>query len=207
MKRFSLFLFAALLALAGRSVSQTVWKNDHAHSQVKFSVTHMLISEVTGTFKDFTVTVTQPSDKDFSGSTVEAVIKSASVSTDNERRDAHLRSDDFFNVEKFPEIRFVSTAFEKTGDDTYRITGNLTIRDTTRPVVLEAKMLGAVQAFGGKRVGFKATTTINRFDYNVKWDKALDTGGLIVSKEVGITLLMELAPPPKDEPKKDEPKK
>ncbi len=192
-------LFFAVIA-PGVLNSQTVWKNDKAHSQVRFSVTHMLVSEVTGSFKDFDVTVTQPSDKDFSGGAVDAVIKSTSISTDNEMRDNHLRSDDFFNVEKYPEIRFKSTKFEKTGEDTYAITGDLTIRDITKPVVLDAKMLGTVEAFGGKHVGFKATTTVNRFDYNVKWDKTLDTGGLIVGKNVDITLLLELAVPPKDAP-------
>jgi polyisoprenoid-binding protein YceI len=202
MKSTSALLAAALLLIAGSTFSQTVLKNDRAHSQVKFSVTHMLISEVTGAFKDFDVTVTKPSDNDFSGSTVVAVIKTASVSTDNERRDAHLRSNDFFNADSFPEIKFKSTSFEKNGTDTYKITGDLTIRDITKPVVLDAKMLGSVDAFGGKHYGFKATTTVDRFDYNVKWDRTLDSGGLIVSKEVAITLLLELAVPPKDGPPK-----
>ncbi len=169
-------LFFAVIA-PGVLNSQTVWKNDKAHSQVRFSVTHMLVSEVTGSFKDFDVTVTQPSDKDFSGGAVDAVIKSTSISTDNEMRDNHLRSDDFFNVEKYPEIRFKSTKFEKTGGDTYAITGDLTIRDITKPVVLDAKMLGTVEAFGGKHVGFKATTTVNRFDYNVNGTKHLIPAG------------------------------
>jgi len=202
MKSATALLLVALIIGSSSLFAQGTWKNDKAHSQVKFSVTHMLISEVTGSFKDFDVTVAQPSAADFSGSSVTAVIKTGSISTDNDRRDTHLKSDDFFNAEKYPEIRFVSTSFEKTGTDTYKITGNLTIRDTTKQVVLDAKMLGSVDAFGGKRVGFKATTSINRFDYNVKWDRTLDQGGLIVSKDVDITLLLELFIPPKDAPQK-----
>jgi polyisoprenoid-binding protein YceI len=201
MKSLTALVAAAFLLIAGTLNAQTVLKADKAHSKVNFSVTHMLISEVTGTFKDFDVTVTKPSDADFSGSTVEATIKTASVSTDNDRRDDHLRSNDFFNADSFPQITFKSTSFEKTGDDTYKITGNLTIRDVTKQVVLDAKMLGSVDAFGGKRYGFKATTTVNRFDYNVKWDRTLDAGGLIVSKEVNVTLLCELGVPPKDGPR------
>jgi polyisoprenoid-binding protein YceI len=201
MKSLPAVLTLAMILGSGSLVAQGTWKNDKAHSQAKFSVTHMLISEVAGAFKDFDVTVVQPGKEDFSGSTVQAVIKTASVSTDNDRRDNHLRSDDFFNAEKYPEIKFISTSFEKTGTDTYKITGNLTIRDTTKQVVLDAKMLGAVDAWGGKHVGFKATTTINRFDYNVRWDKTLDAGGLIVSKNVDITLFLELFIPPKDAPK------
>ena len=184
----SLTLLIAVPALLN---AQATWKPDKAHSQVKFSVTHMVISEVTGSFTDFDASLQQPSNDSFDGSTVQAVIKTASISTNNDRRDQHLRTDDFFNAGKYPEIRFASTAFTKTGPDTYRISGNLTIRDTTRPVVLDAKMTGMLNAWGGTHVGFKATTSIDRFDYGVKWDKTLDAGGLIVSRNVDITLLFE----------------
>jgi polyisoprenoid-binding protein YceI len=172
--------------------AQTIWKADKAHSAVKFGVTHMMISEVNGRFNDFDVTVTQGKD-DFAGSTVEATIKTASINTDNDFRDKHLKTDDFFNTEKFPTMTFKSTSFEKTGEDTYKISGNLTIRDVTKPVVLDAKYNGSMtDQHGNSKAGFKATTTIDRFDYGVKWDKTLDKGGLIVSKSVDITLLLEL---------------
>lgn len=185
--------FGILLALAALPMyAQTVWKADKAHSAVKFGVTHMMISEVNGRFNDFDATVTQGKD-DFTGSTVEATIKTASINTDNDFRDKHLKTDDFFNVEKFPTITFKSTSFEKTGEDTYKISGNLTIRDVTKPVVLDAKYNGSMtDQRGNTKAGFKATTTIDRFDYGVKWDKTLDKGGLIVSKSVDITLLLEL---------------
>ncbi|HUN67092.1 MAG TPA: YceI family protein [Bacteroidota bacterium] len=191
MKRNIALVLLLALSLAGAS-AQTTWKGDKAHSTVRFSVTHMLINEVSGRFTDFDVTLTQGKD-DFSGSTVEAVIKTASVTTDNEMRDNHLKTDDFFNVEKYPTISFKSTSFEKTGENTYKIAGNLTIRDVTKPVVLDAKYTGSLtDQRGNTKAGFRATTTVNRFDYGVKWNRTLDQGGLIVSKEVEITLLFEM---------------
>jgi polyisoprenoid-binding protein YceI len=188
-KAFMTFiLFAAGLTGA---VAQD-WKADPPHSRVMFTVTHMLVSEVNGRFTDFDLVLKQGKD-DFSGSSVEATIKTASVSTDNEMRDKHLRSDDFFNAEKYPVITFKSTSFDKTGDNTYRIKGNLTIRDVTKEVTLEAKLLGTVvDQRGSTRVGFKVTTTINRFDYGVRWDRTLDQGGLVVSNDVAITITTEL---------------
>jgi polyisoprenoid-binding protein YceI len=192
MKQLSVFtLTIAMLFSTGR-VSATTWKQDQAHSQVKFSVTHLVISEVEGTFKDFDVTLTQ-NGAEFAGSTLEASIKTASVTTENEMRDKHLKSDDFFNAEKYPTMLFKSNAFEKTGENTYRITGTLTIRDVTKPIVLEAKFLGQVtDPWGNQKAGFKATGSINRFDYGIKWNKAVEAGGLVVSDKVDITLLMEL---------------
>lgn len=192
MKRIAMFFIAVFLIGAQSLLAQSVWKVDPVHSQVKFSVTHMLISEVPGNFKDFDVTLTQPGKDDFSGSAVEATIKTASINTDNDKRDTHLRSNDFFNAEKFPLITFKSTSFEATGKNTYKITGLLTIRDSTKQVVLDAKLNGIVDAWGGTHAGFKATTTIDRFDYGVRWDKTLDAGGLIVGRSVDITLLLEL---------------
>jgi polyisoprenoid-binding protein YceI len=192
MKRiFAIALTFALLVSTGFAQA-SVWKQDNAHSRVNFSVMHMVISEVTGGFKEFDVTLTQEKE-DFSGSTLVATIKTASVNTDNEFRDKHLRSDDFLNAEKFPVISFKSTAFEKTGETSYKITGDLTIRDVTKSVVLDTKFLGLVtDGRGNQRVGFKATTSINRFDYGVKWNNTLDSGGLVASDKVDLTLLMEL---------------
>lgn len=185
------FVLSALVLSLGAAEAQT-WKADLAHSRVGFSVTHMLIAEVDGRFTQFDVTLNQGKE-DFSGSTIEAKIKTASVTTENETRDKHLRSDDFFNAEKYPEIQFKSTSFEKTGDKSYKITGDMTIRDVTKNITLEAKYLGGVtDARGNTRVGFRAATTINRFDFGVKWGKKLDTGGLIVSENVDITLNLEL---------------
>jgi polyisoprenoid-binding protein YceI len=186
-------LLTPVVAMAFSGIaSGDTWKSDPAHSQVQFTVIHMLVSEVTGRFNEFDVTLTQVSP-DFVGSTLEATIKTASVNTENEMRDKHLRSDDFFNTEKFPLITFRSTSFEKTGEKTYTITGNLTIRDVTKRIVLDAKFTGQVtDAYGIVRTGFKAATTIKRSEFEVKWNKAIEAGGVVVSDEVGITLLMEL---------------
>jgi polyisoprenoid-binding protein YceI len=174
------------------SAQPVAWRTDKAHSRVQFSVSHLVVSEVTGRFKDFDVTL-QQANEDFTGSRIEAIIKTASIDTDNENRDKNLKSDDFLNAEKYPDIVFKSTAFEKSGKDAYTIKGDLTIRDITKPVVLDAKLNGMIED-GRKnpRAAFKATTSINRFEFGTKWNKTLDTGGLIAGETVVITLVMEL---------------
>ena len=180
-------LFVAFQANA----ETTVWVADKAHSEVKFSVSHMVIAEVTGRFKEFDVTVQQKGDS-FTDSYVEAVIKTNSIDTEVENRDKHLRSDDFLNAEKYPEMTFKSTSIEKTGRNTYKINGDLTIRDITKPVVLDALFRGEIKdGRGNLKRGFKATTVINRFDFGANWNKTLETGGLIAGEDVEITLLME----------------
>jgi polyisoprenoid-binding protein YceI len=190
---FSLFL---LLLVAGPLSAQTAgWKLDKAHSSIEFSIRHLVISSVTGKFKDFDISFNS-SKADFTDATVSATIKVASIDTDNERRDAHLRTDDFFNAEKYPLIKFKSTSFEKTGNDTYAIKGNLTIRDTTKSVTFDAVYNGSIKAPWGATVSsWKATLVINRFDYGLKWDKALETGGLIAGDKVTITINLELDKP------------
>jgi polyisoprenoid-binding protein YceI len=151
----------------------------------------MVISDVTGQFKDFDIALTSSKD-DFSDAVVEATVKVASISTDNDKRDAHLRSDDFFNAEKFPVMKFKSTSFTKVGEGTYTIVGDLTIRDVTKSVTFDATFGGTIKAPWGVVVAaWKATTVINRFDFNLKWDKAIEGGSLIVGKDVTITLNME----------------
>ncbi len=170
---------------------QSIWKTDKPHSRVNFSVSHMVIAEVTGRFKEFDATLVTSKD-DFSDMKIETTIKTSSIDTDNEDRDSHLQSDDFFNAEKFPEITFKSTKVESDGIGHYKITGDLTIRDVTKSVVLDTRFNGTVKDNRGNlKAGFKATTTIDRFDYGVKWDKTLDSGGLIAGKNVDITLLFE----------------
>jgi polyisoprenoid-binding protein YceI len=180
-----------ILLLVGLSFAPAqTWKSDLSHSRVEFTVTHLMISEVTGRFTQFDA-ILQQGKEDFSDSKIEATIKTASISTDNETRDKHLRSDEFFNAEKFPELKFTSTSFEKTGKDSYRITGQLTMRDSTKEVVLEGRFLGTLSDPRGTRAGFKATGTINRQDWGVRWNRTLDNGGVVVSDNVSITLLME----------------
>ena len=190
----SIIALGAALALAsGLSHAQTTWSLDKAHSNVKFTVSHLVIAEIGGRFTDFDVALTQPNSDNFVGASVTAEIKTASINTDNEARDKHLRSDDFLNAEKYPSIVFKSTRFEKTGDNSYKIHGDLTIRDVTKPVVLDARFTGSVKdPRGNVKAGFKATTTIDRFAWDVKWDRATENGGLVAGKEIDITLLMEM---------------
>ncbi len=193
MKKYATLL-VLLAAAAGRMFAESpaVWKADVSHSRVEFNVTHLVISEVTGRFTDFDVVLQQGND-DFTGSTVEATIKTATINTDNDKRDAHLRSDDFLNAAKFPEMTFKSTSFVKNPDGTYTIVGNLTIRDVTKEVVLTGSLKGSVKTpWGDERAGFVATTTINRFDYGVKWANTIDSGGLVAGKDIAITLRVEL---------------
>ncbi len=192
MKRIYSLAFAAIMMTTALSASaQTKWTVDKTHSNVKFGITHMVVSEVEGTFKVFDGTL-EHTKADFSDAKVNFAIDVASVNTDNERRDGHLKSDDFFNAEKFPKMTFTSTSVKVLGNNKYEMAGNLTIRDITKPVVFQVTHGGVLTTSRGAKAGFKATTTINRFDYNLKWDRATETGGLVVSKDVAITVNVEL---------------
>jgi polyisoprenoid-binding protein YceI len=195
MKRF-IFFFGLIVLGAGALMAQKPgWRLDKAHSSIGFSVRHMVISEVTGNFKDFDINFTSTKD-DYSDAVVDASIKVASISTDNDRRDEHLKTDDFFNAEKFPLIKFKSTLFEKVGDNKYKITGDLTIRDVTKTVTFDAVYNGTINAPWGATVSsWKATLAVNRFDYGLKWNKTIDTGGLIAGDTVNITMNLELNKP------------
>jgi polyisoprenoid-binding protein YceI len=190
MKKILVVLFV-LIAGTVLASAQSNWNLDKAHSSITFTVRHMVISSVTGSFKDYTITLKSDKD-DFSDAQVESTIKVASINTENTMRDNHLKSDDFFNAEKFPEILFKSTSVEKVGDDKYKIVGDLTIRDVTKQVTFDATLNGTMKTNRGVLAAWKATTTINRFDYNLKWNKALETGGLVVGQDVTITLNLEL---------------
>ena len=182
---FSFFVFAASAGLA-----QSNWIMDAAHSSATFKISHMVISHVVGSFKEFSITLNSAKD-DFSDASVDAVIKVGSISTDNTMRDNHLKSDDFFNAEKYPEIHFKSTSFTKTGDNKYSITGDLTIRDVTKKATFDAVLNGVLQTPQGLLASWTATTTVDRFEYNLKWNKTIETGGLIVGKDATVTLNLE----------------
>jgi polyisoprenoid-binding protein YceI len=195
MKRFTLFFALTILSIGSLLAQKSGWTLDKAHSSIGFSVRHMVISEVVGNFKDFDVAFTSVKD-DYSDASVEATIKVASINTDNERRDGHLKTDDFFNAEKFPQIKFKSTSFEKVEENKYKITGDLTIRDVTKKVTFDATYNGTIKAPWGATISsWKATSSVNRFDYGLRWNKAIDTGGLIAGEIVTITLNLELNKP------------
>ncbi|HEX8356170.1 MAG TPA: YceI family protein [Segetibacter sp.] len=169
----------------------STWTIDKAHSNVKFNITHLVVSEVEGSFKLFDGTMENTKD-DFSDAKINFTVDVNSINTDNERRDTHLKSDDFFNAEKFPAMKFQSTSFKPTGGKNYKLAGNLTIRDVTKPVVFDVTYGGTVVTGGKTKTGFKAKTSINRFDYNLKWDRATEAGGLVVSKEVELIVNVEM---------------
>jgi len=162
---------------------------DSAHTTVEFAVRHMMISTVRGNFGDIAGSLTIP---EAGAPKVDATIKAASIDTRNEMRDNHLKSGDFFDVEKFPELRFVSTGAQRT-DDGYTLTGDLTIKGVTRPVTLVVTEEGAgVDPWGNQKIAFSATGKFNRGDFGLNWNAALETGGVLVSDEVKITLDVQL---------------
>ncbi len=194
MNRYAILLLALFFGVS-TLFAQSGWTLDKAHSNIGFSIKHMVISEVTGNFKDFDMSFSS-SKSDFTDASVAATIKVASINTDNEKRDAHLRTDDFFNAEKYPVIAFKSTSFEKVSDNKYKITGDLTIRDVTKKVTFDAIYNGSIKApWGAQIYSWKATLALNRFDYGLKWNKAIETGGLIAGDTVNITLNLELNKP------------
>lgn len=195
MKRLAIVVLFLAVGFASLSAQKSGWKLDKAHSGIVFSIRHLVISEVTGNFKDFDIAFSATKD-DFTDASVDATLKVASLSTDNERRDGHLKSDDFFNAEKFPEIKFKSTSFEKVGDNKYKIKGDLTIRDVTKEVTFDATYNGSIKGMGGSTVtAWKASLAMNRFDYGLKWNRTIESGGLVAGDIVNITMNLELVKP------------
>lgn len=167
------------------------WQIDPAHSGVEFIVTHLMISKVRGRFGDIAGTVV--TDGTVEGSKIDVEIAAASISTHDDKRDAHLRSADFFDVEKYPKIRFVSTAIKSRGDREFRVTGDVTIRDVTRPVEMDVTREGTGRdPWGNDRAGFSGTLRIDRRDFGLTWNQALEAGGVMVSNEVRLTIDVEL---------------
>jgi polyisoprenoid-binding protein YceI len=172
---------------------ETTWQLDKSHSGVKFSVEHLVISEVEGSFKIFNGTLASPSP-DFTNSKIDFAVDVNSINTDDEKRDAHLKSDDFFNAEKFPTMKFTSTSFKKLKGNAYVLEGNLTIRDVTKKVRFAVMYGGTIKdPWGNTKAGFKASTTINRKDYGLKWGALTETGSAVVGDEVKMLINVEFA--------------
>ncbi|HET7645489.1 MAG TPA: YceI family protein [Candidatus Limnocylindria bacterium] len=168
------------------------WTLDPAHSSVTFSAKHMMVTTVRGsmTIRDLDLDF---DPDDLTGSSVRVVLDAASIDTNQQMRDDHLRSADFLDVATHPEITFQSTEIVSKGGDDYEIRGDLTIRGTTRPVTLKAEYAGTVTNMqGGKSAGFSATTKINREDFGLTWNVALEQGGLLVSKDIKIEIDLEV---------------
>ena len=171
-------------------MATTKWNFDLSHSSLNFHVRHLMVSKVHGRFAKWDGTLLID-DVDPAKSHVEVTIDVASVDTKEEKRDAHLKSADFFDVEKFPQLTFRSTKVKKS-DDGYEVTGDLTIHGVTKPVVLELEGGDVVKdPWGGTRTGFSGKTSINRKDFGLHWNVALETGGILVGEKVEITLEIE----------------
>ncbi len=173
-------------------VSPTLWNIDAAHSAAEFKVKHMMISNVKGKFSGISGTLTLD-DAAPTRSTVEASIPVATLSTADEQRDGHLKSADFFDAEKFPTLTFRSTAVKSTGAGEYAVTGDLTLHGVTRSVTfaVEGPTHPAKDPWGNLRIGASATAKINRKDFGLVWNAALETGGVLVGEDVTITLDVE----------------
>jgi polyisoprenoid-binding protein YceI len=169
----------------------TVWQIDPAHSTVEFAVKHMMVTTVKGQFTGISGTITLD-EADLARSSVAVEIDAASVTTRDPQRDGHLRSADFFDVANYPKLTFTSTRVEPLGPDRLRVTGDLTIRGVTRPVVLDVTYHGrGVTPFGTTIVAFSAETTISRADFGLTWNVALEAGGVLVSDAVKISIEVE----------------
>ncbi|NDC78600.1 MAG: polyisoprenoid-binding protein [Chitinophagia bacterium] len=188
----SLLAFSAIVVTSTTTSAQsTKWAVDKAHSNVKFTVTHMAISEVDGNFKSFDGTL-ESAKQDFSDAKIQFSIDVASIGTDNENRDNHLKGDDFFNAAQFPKISFTSTSMKPLGGNKYQLTGTMTVRDVTKTVTWDVTYGGIMSTPRGRKAGFKAKATINRFDYNLKWNRAMEAGGLVVGENVDVVLNIQL---------------
>lgn len=175
-------LLPFLLALPAAA---DTWSADKAHSGVGFEIRH-LVSKVRGSFADFTGTVTGDLSKPQSAS-VTFTIKAASIDTNEEKRDAHLKSADFFDAEKFPEITFTSQSIRQLGKDEFAVTGPLTMHGVTKEVTLTVTLLGVTKdPWGNERAGLEATGTINRKDFGIVWNKLLDNGGAVLGDDVKV---------------------
>lgn len=166
---------------------RTKWNIDSTHSEILFKVKHLMITNVKGEFRKFNAEVESEND-DFSDASVKLTIDSSSVFTNNEDRDNHLRSADFFDAANYPEITFESTSFSKIDDDNYRLTGILTMKGISKEVSLNAEFGGINRdPWGNEKAGFSLTGSFNRKDWGLNWNAALETGGVLVSDEVKMT--------------------
>lgn len=170
----------------------SVWKIDADHSEVGFAVKHLMVATVKGTFRRFSGQVTLD-ENDISKSVVAVEVDVTSVDTRQDQRDAHLRSPDFFDASNFPAMTFRSTKIDQLRHGYLRVIGDLTIRGTTREVVLDVEETGrGGDPWGNQRIGYSARTTIKRDDFGLTWNQALETGGVVVSSDVRISLDVEL---------------
>ena len=172
----------------------TKWNVDQSHSAVGFEVKHMMVSKVKGQFISYTADVEASDLADLTTASIAFKFDVASINTNNEDRDNHLKSADFFDVEAYPAITFTATNITKKGDD-YNVTGDLTIKDVTKPVTFDVEYGGkGTNPWGVEVYGFEAETKINREEFGLTWNAALETGGVLVGKEIKIKVELEINP-------------
>jgi polyisoprenoid-binding protein YceI len=171
--------------------TKTTWAIDPSHTVAEFGVKHLMVSTTKGRFSDVTGSI-ELDESDITRSRVDVEIGVDSITTHDERRDAHLRSDDFFAVETYPKMTFTSTQVESNGKDRLNVTGDLTIRGVTRPVTLDVEFNGrATSPWGAEVIAYSAQTTINRKDFGLNWNVALEAGGVTVGDKVKISIEAE----------------
>ncbi|MGE5409529.1 MAG: YceI family protein [Clostridiales bacterium] len=174
------------------NITSTAWALDPAHSRLEFSAKHMVISSVKGHFDSYNVNVHTDGD-DFKTAEIEVTIDAGSINTGNKDRDNHLKSDDFFNAEKYPSMTFKASLVRQIDEEHYTVVGYLTIRGISKPIELNVEYGGTVNdPWGNTRTGFSLSGSIDRFDYDLKWNALMDTGGAIVGKTIKISGDIEL---------------
>lgn len=168
--------------------TKTLWKIDPTHSEVQFKVKHLVISTVTGSFGSFDGQI-ETDGEDFENANATFTADIDSISTNNEDRDQHLKSDDFFNAEEYPQLTFESKNFEKTGDGKYKVTGDLTIRDITKEIELDVVHGGTVgDPYGQTKAGFEVNGTINRKEFGLTWNAVTEAGNVVVGDKIKLQL-------------------
>ena len=175
------------MTITAEKIPAGTWNLDPTHSEVSFSVRHLAISKVKGSFESFDATL--ETAEDHTASKVTASIDVASVNTNQKDRDGHLQTGDFFLAEEHPKMTFVSTSIEEKGDDAFLVHGDLTLRGVTKPVTLKSEFGGlVVDGYGQTKLGFSATTKIDRTEFGVTWNAALEAGGFTLGNDVTVTL-------------------
>jgi polyisoprenoid-binding protein YceI len=169
-----------------------LWNIDPTHSEIQFKVKHLVISTVTGYFRSFNGTL-KTEGEDFEGADVTFEADIDSIDTNNNDRDTHLKSDDFFNAEEFPKLKFESTSFKNTGGDSYELTGNMTIRDTTKEITLDVTHGGTVEdPYGQTKAGFEINGSLNRKEFGLKWNAVTEAGSVVVGDEVKLHMNVQV---------------
>ena len=176
------------------TATTTKWVLDPMHSEVQFKIKHLVISTVTGSFNTFAGTLESAGDDNFDNAKVEFSLDVDSINTNQEQRDAHLRGEEFFDAAKFPHIKFESTSFVKTSGNEYKVSGNLTVKDVTKPVTLEAEYGGsAVDFYGNHKAGFEVTGKINRKEFGLTWGAVTEAGSIVVGDDVKLSFNVQFA--------------